>query len=162
MKLNIFNSWKPLQTHHRRKLVYQTGKANAAFITVVKDAQTDKVIAKVYTTNKDTGVAQAQQLLNNTPIEQLQIAIESGNLITAPRREAPPKIDWRDGANHSYRAQKRIVGEAKDDKDKDDKKLSFRNFVAKHARAVNKAGPMKDKKNDYKRKPKHSADRGNE
>lgn len=31
----------------------------------------------------------------------------------------------------------------------------IRNFVAKHARSVNKAGPMKDKKNDYKRKPKH-------
>lgn len=161
MKLNIFNSWKPLQTHHRKELVYQTGKSSAAFVTVVKDVQTDKIVAKVYTTNKDAGVVQAQQLLNNTPIEQLQIAIESGNLLTtAPRKRPPSNIDWYDGANHSYRAQKRLVGEAKDDKDDD--KPSFRNFVAKHARAVNKAGPMKDKKNDYKRKPKHKTDRGNE
>ena len=34
-------------------------------------------------------------------------------------------------------------------------KKSFRNFVAKHARTVNKAGAMADKKNDYKRKAKH-------
>lgn len=35
-------------------------------------------------------------------------------------------------------------------------KKSFRNFVAMHARKVNKAGPMADKKNDYKRKEKHT------
>lgn len=35
-------------------------------------------------------------------------------------------------------------------------KKTLRNFVAMHARKVNKAGPMADKKNDYKRKAKHS------
>ena len=33
--------------------------------------------------------------------------------------------------------------------------MKTQNFVAKHARTFNKAAVMRDKKKDYRRKPKH-------
>jgi hypothetical protein len=40
------------------------------------------------------------------------------------------------------------------------KKPKINNLVAKNAHAFNKATVMRDRKNDYKRKPKHSDTEG--
>lgn len=152
MKLNFFNSWKPLGTFAGRQLTYQTAKENGqnVFATYIKDAKTGKIITKGFGIDKETSLKTTVALLKKIGGEAIYQAIETGEPVLAPARQAAPEkeIDWRDGSNHRYRAQKRIVGETKEEKEEVQKP---RNFVAKYARMVNKAGPMKD----YTRKPKH-------
>ncbi len=153
MKLNIFNRWKSLGVVASRELEYQTSPAKGAdnvYVTYVRDAKTGKVVTKGFGPTADASQKNTLALLKKIGPDGIFQAIETGVPVLAGKPEAPQKeIDWRDGSNHSYRAQKRIVGEGEEPTSKN------RNFVAEHARMVNKAGPMKDKKNDYKRKPKH-------
>lgn len=162
MKLNIFNSWKPLGTFFSKPLEYQTSRLDSAsgriFAVYVRDAKSRNLVVKLIVNDLNAAPEAAQRALKRIGAEAVWKAIETGEPVAynpaqaqiVPKQEDPDKkIDWRDGSNHRYRAQKRIVGEQEEVKTKP------RNFVAKHARNVNKAGPMKDKKNDYKRKPKH-------
>lgn len=158
MKLNIFNSWKPLGTHFGKTLEFQTAKAGTgnAYVVYVRDAKTKRLITRAITPDPKSAPDYAQKIVARIGGEAVWQAIETGEPVTynpsqSMQKQEPEdkKIEWRDGTNHRYRAQRKIVGEQKEEK------VKPRNFVAKHARAVNKAGPMKDKKNDYKRKPKH-------
>lgn len=160
MRLNIFNPWRDLGTYFGRTLQYQTSKVKGAsklFVTFVRDAKSNTTIAKAYGATGEASREAVLKLLKSVGAEAVWDAIQSGKPIVQSQAQKPDKkdIDWRDGANHRYRAQKRIVGEWEEIVEKEDKP-KIRNFVAKHARAFNKGGPMKDKKNDYKRKPKHN------
>ena len=161
MKLNIFNRWEPLGTYAGRQLVYQTAKESGknVFATYIKDAKSGNIVTKGFGLTKESSLSTTVALLKKIGGEAIYQAIETGQPVLAPAKAPEPQkdIEWRDGANHSHRAQKRIVGEAKEEENK-----KPRNFVAKHARMVNKAGPMKDKKNDYNRKPKHKKEMDNE
>ncbi|MDG6934883.1 MAG: hypothetical protein JRN68_09320 [Nitrososphaerota archaeon] len=162
MRLNVFNLWRDLGNYFGRTLQYQTSKvkgSNKLFVTFVKDAKSNATVAKAYGMTNEASREAALKLLKSVGAEAVWNAIQSGKPIVQSETQKPtePKkdIEWRDGINHRYRAQKRIVGEGEEIMEKEGKPR-IRNFVAKHARAVNKGGPMKDKKNDYKRKPKHN------
>ena len=155
MDLGLFNRWKPLGTMYGLELEYQTSSVKGSsqvFVTYVKDKKSGVTITRNYSRDKDTALQATIAFLKKIGPEKIQQAIESGQpVVIPPKEEEQAPIDWHDGINHSYRAQRRIVGEQEEEKEKP----TFRNFVAKHARSVNKAGPMQDKKNDYLRKPKH-------
>lgn len=160
MRLNVFNLWRDLGNYFGRTLQYQTSKvkgSNKLFVTFVKDAKSNATVAKAYGMSKEASREAVLKLLKSVGAEAVWNAIQTGEPIVQSRKPAEPKkdIDWRDGINHRYRAQKRVVGEGEEIMEKEDKPRA-RNFVAKHARTFNKGGPMKDKKNDYKRKPKHN------
>lgn len=152
MKLGLFNRWKPLGTMYGLELEYQTSPVKGGgnvFATYIKDKKSGATVTRSYGRDKDAALQNTLALLKRIGPEAIHQAVESGQpVLVAPKEEEKQNIDWRDGANHSYRAQRKIVGEAEE-------KPVIRNFVAKHARSVNKAGPMRDKKNDYKRKAKH-------
>lgn len=153
MKLNIFNRWKAFDKPiFGRPMLYQVSKASdtgSTFAAYIKDQKTDRVVARGFGRDGENALKAVLNILKTNGGEAVYKAIEDNKpLLASPQQREPEKqIDWRDGSNHRYRAQRRIVGEQKEDKP--------RNFVAKHARKFNKAGPMKDKKNDYQRKPKH-------
>lgn len=156
MKLNIFNTWKDLGGFSGRTLQYQTTKAKEgnAFVTYIRDEKSKNIITRGYGTTAEASRNTAMLIMKNAGKEAIWNAIQTGETILhSPTKQAPEQkdIDWRDGVNHRYRAQKKIVGEGKEEMDKP----KIRNYVAKHARSVNKAGAMRDKKNDYKRNPKH-------
>ncbi len=163
MKLGLFNRWKPLGTMFGLELEYQTTPAkgsNKVYVTYIKDKKSDATVTRGYGRDADAALQATVALLKRIGPEKIHQAIESGQpvLAAAPQEEQKP-IEWRDGIGHSHRAQRRIVGEQEEEQ-----KPVIRNFVAKHARSVNKPGPMADKKNDYKRKPKHKkkVEEGNE
>lgn len=149
MKLNIFNSWKDYGRVYGRDLTYQTTKPKntTLFATYIKDEKTGNIVVKAYGTSKEESQRAAQALLTNAGAEAVWDAAKTGQpILTVDRKEK--EISWRDGAFHRDRAHRRMaVGESKEQ--------PIRNFVAKHARKMHKAGPMRDKKNDYKRNPKH-------
>lgn len=156
MKLGLFNRWKPLGTMYGLELEYQTTTAKGAgkvYVTYVKDKKSGATVTRNYGRDADSALQNTISLLKRIGPEKIHQAIESGQPVLAASPQPEQKeVDWRDGSNHSYRAQRRLVGEQVEE---EKEKPVIRNFVAKHARSVNKAGPMKDKKNDYKRKPKH-------
>ena len=163
MKLALFNPWKPLKTNYRREFEYQTSKGSTAFVTQVKDVETNHVIVRVFTKDKESGVQSAINLLNNTDPAHLQYALQHKELIQAQPKPEQKNIEWRDGINHSHKAQRRIVGEGKTYKNpkfKDEEPI--RNPVAKHANEFNKSAIMRNRKTDYKRKPKHKNKEGAE
>lgn len=152
MKLNLFNRWAPLGTFAGKALESQTSSTGKVFITLIRDADSGKVITKGYGPTKDASERNAAALLKSIGAEGLFRAIETGEPVMAPsKRPEREEPTWSDGVRH--KAIPFNVKEADEGK-----KPAIRNFVAKHARTVNKAGPMKDKKNDYKRKPKHKKD----
>lgn len=163
MKLNIFNPWRELGNYFGRTLQYQTSKvkgSNKLFVTFIRDAKSNATVAKAYGMSDEASREAVIKLLKSVGSEAVWNAIQTGEPIVQSQKpavqpETRKNIEWRDGINHRHRAQKRIVGEGEEIMEKEDKP-KVRNFVAKHARAVNKGGPMKDKKNDYKRKPKHN------
>lgn len=168
MKLNIFNSWKPLGSIFSRQIEFQSSPAQGSktvFVTILRDGKTQKIITKGYGKTKEASLAAATALIRKIGAEAVWQAIETGEPVLAAKPEAPkPKVDWSDGIGNASRAQKKIIGEREVgdidgsellEADKKKKKVAKpRNFVAKNASKVNKAGPMKDK-TAYTRKPKH-------
>lgn len=173
MKLNIFNRWKPLGSIYGRQVEFQSAPTEGSknvFVTILRDTKTQKVITKAYGKSKENSLAAATALIRKIGGEAVWQAIETGEPVLAARPEAPKKeVQWSDGIGHASRASKKIVGENNDidgsdlleSKKKDEETKKPRNFVAKHARKVNKAGPMKDK-TAYTRKPKHKGEEGDE
>lgn len=152
MKLNIFNRWKAFDKPiYGRPFEYQVAKADGGrnlFVAYIKDQKTGNLVTRAYGSDGENALKATLRILKDSGGEAVYKAIEDKTPILAiPQKQPEKQIDWRDGVGHSYKAQRRLVGEQKEEK--------IRNFVAKHSRKVNKAGPMKDKKNDYTRKPKH-------
>lgn len=166
MKLDLFNSWKPLGGVAGIKLEYQTSSTQGkAFITYIRDAKSKKVITKGFGVSKETSQKSSTDNLHRIGIDGIRHAIETGQpVVPGHNIPQPPKgrddVEWWDGVGHSYKAQKKLLGESfiiEADESLDDNFkniITRRNFVAKNAHKVNKAGPMKDKKNDYSRKKK--------
>lgn len=171
MKLNIFNTWKKLGALAGKTLEYQTTqiKGSSSYVTHIRDAASEKLITKGYGLDKEKSQKAAYDNLKKIGVEGLLNAIETGE-IQMPTQIAPrdeKKIDWRDGAGHSYKAQKRIVGERLMIEPDESLAESFKQFlmekgsdmapvirnpVAKHAHKYNKASVHKDRKKESKRK----------
>lgn len=120
MKLNIFSKWKPLGVIAARQLEYLTQKAGSnSIITVVRDKKTGNIVTKGYGASEQNSQQAAYNNLKRAGVDAIINAIETNTPIStqiAPsvNQEKKPekKIDWRDGTGHSYKAQKKIVGES--------------------------------------------------
>lgn len=170
MKLNIFNTWKKLGALAGKTLEYQSTqiKGASSYVTHIRDAASEKLITKGYGMDKEKSQKAAYDNLKKIGVEGLLNAIESGE-IQMPTQIAPKdekEIQWRDGVGHSYKAQKRIVGERLMIEPDESLAESFKQFlmekdsdmtpvirnpVAKHAHKYNKAAVHKDKKKESKR-----------
>lgn len=172
MKLDLFNRWKDFGTYYGSRLKFQTTRApdtKNLFITYVKHAKTDVVVCKAYGMSDESSRENAAKLLNAVGVDGFRQAIHTEQPIIQKQptkieqarknienradfesKKQPDKVEWLDGVFHRHRAQKKIVGEGKEVE-----MNKPRNPVAKNAGKFNKAGPMRDKKNDYNRKPKH-------
>lgn len=110
MKLDMFNPWRDLTTWSGITLQYQTSKRSGNFLTYIRDKDTKKVVTYGISRNsKEEAVAKAREYLSKIGIEGVQRAITTGQMVL-PSQAAPEKdIEWRDGANHSHRAQKNMM-----------------------------------------------------
>ena len=167
MRLNIFDTWKPLPIRFGRTLEYQTKKAaqtNNVYKTTVRDVKTQTNLFSVSGMSSEGAEKKAARVLDSINADEVQRAIHSGAPIQYSKDIDSPKlqitadeIPWRDGINHRSRYQHKTgrgetrVHEAV--KKPETFRQRINNLVAKHA-AINKAGPMKDK-TAYRRKEKH-------
>lgn len=161
----MFNRWKSLGRIFAKELEYQTSKLRDKdlFVTYIRDKQTKNTVTRYYGKTKDQSLQATIRFLQKIGGDAVWDAIRTGEPVTRlPMQEPERKIDWRDGANHRYRAQKRIVGEKIEEsrkskkRNKDDDKPSLNNPVAKHAWKFNKSAVFRDRKHDYRRKEKHA------
>lgn len=153
MKLNIFNSWKNLGRMFGKDLEFQTSKVpdRDLFVTYIRDKKSGNTVTRAYGKTKEASFDATVRQLKTFDGDEIWGAIESGEPLLAPNRSENRKVDWRDGINHRYKAQKRIVGE-KVEEEKSGRPESDRNPVAKHAHKFNKSVVMQDKKKTYNRK----------
>ena len=110
MKLDMFNPWRDLAEYSGLVMQYQTSKKGNIFATYIRDKASGKAITSGHGLDKIKSFENAKQNLAAIGIEGIQQAIKSGQPIHPSRVNQPAKeIDWRDGANHRHRAQRKIV-----------------------------------------------------
>lgn len=118
MKLDIFNPWRDLTTWSGITIQWQTSNKGNVFVTYLRDKDTKKPITLGNGRSKEASQADAKNNLNKIGPEGVKQAIESGQMVHPSRVEAPKKdIDWRDGSNHRYKAQRDIVDGGRPEKD---------------------------------------------
>lgn len=113
MKLDIFNPWRDLVTWSGLTLQYQTSRKGDSWTTYVREKESKQPITfGLSRTSKEESVQRAEQALKRIGIDGVKRAMATGQMVrptdTAPQRERE-NIDWRDGANHRYKAQRDIV-----------------------------------------------------
>lgn len=158
MKLNIFNSWKSLGKMYGKTLEFQTSRVpdRDLYVTYIRDKASNNTVTRGYGKSKEDALKNTVAQLRSYEPQSIWDAIESGEPILKaiqPNKPDEHKIEWRDGVNHRFKAQKRIVGEKVED-DMKGKPQTDRNLVAKHAHKFNKSVIMKDKKKTHKRMSK--------
>lgn len=114
MKLNIFNPWRDLVTWSGLTLQYQTSKKGNDFVTYIREKDSKQPITFGLSRNsKEESLQRADHNLKRINIEGVKKAMETGQMIRPNETVAAPQerndIQWRDGANHRYRAQRDIV-----------------------------------------------------
>lgn len=119
MKLDFFNPWKDLAKWSGLTIQFQTHKKGDTFITYIREKESKQPIVTASSRNsKEEAFERAKELLGKVGVEGVKRAIETGQMVNPSQVQAQnhisqePRRDWRDGANHSYRAQKKIVGES--------------------------------------------------
>ena len=112
MKLNIFNPWRDFTTVGQNTIQYQTSKKGSVYVTYLRDKETQAPITLGNGRDKEASLKAAQVNLNKIGAEGVRNAIETGQMVHPGKGFDMPqekRVDWRDGANHSYRAQRDIV-----------------------------------------------------
>lgn len=114
MNLNMFNQWRDLTTWDGITLQFQTSKKDSSWITYIREAKTKQLITYgLSRTSKDESFQRAEQALKQINIEGVRTALETKHMIrpndNMVQSPAQKDIDWRDGANHRYKAQRDIV-----------------------------------------------------
>lgn len=112
MKLDIFNPWRDLTTVGQNTIQYQTSKKGNIFVTYLRDKETKAPITLGNGRDKESSQQAAQINLNKIGANGVRQAIESGQMVHPSRGTDAPvdrDIDWRDGSNHRYKAQRDIV-----------------------------------------------------
>lgn len=173
MKLDIFNPWRKLGGLAGKTLEYQTSALKSGFATSIREAETKQLITRGYGVDKEKSQQSAYGNLKKIGVEGMMRALETKQPVMptdiTPKDTERKDIDWRDGVGHSYKAQKRIVGEALDILLDEGLESGFKLIieadmehehcktdpVAKNMNKFNKPATHKDKKNDYTRKPKN-------
>lgn len=114
MRLNIFNRWEDLTKWSEFVIQYQTSKKGESFITYIRDKNSGALITSGVSRNsREESLDRATKILKNAGVEGVRDAVTSGSPINPSKnysgREERDTVDWRDGTNHRYRAQKKIV-----------------------------------------------------
>lgn len=110
MKLDFFNQWKDLATFQGITIQWQTSKKGHVYVTYLRDKATKNPITLGNGRDAESSLQDARMNLSKIGMDAVKQAIESGQMIHPSRVNAPKKeIDWRDGANHRYKAQRDIV-----------------------------------------------------
>lgn len=117
MRLDLFNPWRDLTTWSGLTLQYQTSKRGNNFVTYIRDKESKQAITfGLSCTSKEESLQRADQSLKRIGIEGVQKAIATGQMIRPneaipqqPQQEPRKDIEWRDGANHRFKAQRDIV-----------------------------------------------------
>lgn len=115
MRLDLFNPWRDLTTWSGLTLQYQTSKKGNDFVTYIREKESKQPITFGLSRNsKEESLQRADQNLKRIGIEGVQKALATGQMIrpneTLPQQQEPRKdIEWRDGANHRFKAQRDIV-----------------------------------------------------
>ena len=110
MKLDMFNPWRDLAKYSGLVIQYQTAKKGNIFVTYLRDKDSGKAITTGHGLDKEKSFENAKQYLAAIGIDGITQAIQSGQPIHPSRVNQPAKeIDWRDGAHHRHRAQRKIV-----------------------------------------------------
>lgn len=126
MKLDIFNPWRDLTTWSGITIQYQSTKRDGGVhITYLRDRDSKKVITYgTSRTSRDESLARAKSILQRIGLDGVKQALETGKpVLNAPAERhvmdlrkdvsstngARTDVDWRDGANHRYRAQRDLV-----------------------------------------------------
>ena len=113
MNLNLFNPWRDLTKWSGLTLQYQTSKKGDTFTTYIREKESQQPITfGISRTSKEESQQRASDALKQIGIEGVQKAIETGQMVRPPSAVAPQapqkEIQWRDGVNHRYGAEKRL------------------------------------------------------
>lgn len=111
MNLNIFNPWRDLVKWSGLTLQYQTSKKGDTFTTYIREKESQQPITfGVSRTSKEESQQRASDALKRIGMEGVQRAIETGQMIRPTDSQPAPQkdIQWRDGVNHRYGAEKRL------------------------------------------------------
>lgn len=114
MKLDLFNPWRDLVTWSGLTLQYQSSRKGDAWTTYVREKDSKQPITFGLSRNsKEESMQRAEQALKRIGIDGVKRAMATGQMVRPTDNVAPSKertdIDWRDGANHRYKAQRDIV-----------------------------------------------------
>lgn len=115
MRLDLFNPWRDLTTWSGLTLQYQTSKKGDTWTTYIREKDSKKPITFGISRNsKEESLQRADQNLKRIGIEGVQKAMATDQMIrpneALPQQQEPRKdIEWRDGANHRFKAQRDIV-----------------------------------------------------
>ena len=114
MRLDIFNPWRDLTTWSGLTLQYQTSKRGDTWGTYIREKDSKQPITFGISRNsKEESLKRAEQNLKRIGIEGVQKAMTTGQMIrpneSIPQSPERKDVDWRDGSNHRYRAQRDIV-----------------------------------------------------
>ncbi len=114
MRLDLFNPWRDLTTWSGLTLQYQTSKKGNDYVTYIREKESKQPITfGLSRTSKEESLQRADQNLKRIGLEGVQKAMATGQMIRPSEnlgQQAPQKdIDWRDGVNHRYKAQRDIV-----------------------------------------------------
>jgi hypothetical protein len=114
MRLDIFNPWRDLTTWSGLTLQYQTSKRGDTWGTYIREKDSKQPITFGISRNsKEESLKRAEQNLKRIGIEGVQKAMATGQMIrpneSIPQSPERKDVDWRDGSNHRYRAQRDIV-----------------------------------------------------
>lgn len=114
MRLDLFNPWRDLTTWSGLTLQYQTSKKGNDFVTYIREKESKQPITFGLSRNsKEESLQRADHNLKRIGIEGVQKAMATGQMIrpneALPQQEPRKDIEWRDGANHRFKAQRDIV-----------------------------------------------------
>lgn len=113
MRLNIFNSWKDFAKWSGHVLQYQSTRRGDNFITYIRDRDTEQPITYGLGRTKEDSVNSAIRNIKKINVDGVKQAIQQKRIIAADHiDDVKHDIQWRDGAYHSHKAQKKIVGES--------------------------------------------------
>lgn len=111
MKLDIFNPWRDLPVSWSGHTIqWQTSKKGNVFMTYLRDKESKAAVTSGHGRDKETSLERARANLNHIGLDGIKQAVTTGSPIHPSMAAEPDReVDWRDGANHRHRAQKRIV-----------------------------------------------------
>lgn len=114
MKLDLFNKWRDITKWDGLTLQYQTVKKGDGYMTYVREKDSKASITFAFSAgSKEQALERAIAKLRQIGTDGVRKAMQTGQMVV-PRDEvapaqAPKDVQWRDGSNHSHRAQRDIV-----------------------------------------------------